>query len=351
MTMNLLGSLLYEKMVNYVESGLLDSQKHPYHDNLFIFNYSKKCQYENLWNDITLNCRGLVIDSDTGDVVARPFPKFFNLSEHNTEDIPNLPFDVFDKMDGSLGILFFYNGEWNLATRGSFASEQAIKGKKMLDSLNLYNSLDEDFTYLFEIIYKENVIVCNYDFEDVVLLGAINKLTGEEMPYNELPNGFRIVKKYDGVKDYNMLKDTIPSDKEGYVIRFSNGFRVKIKGDEYVRLHRILTNVSNLTIWEYLKDSLDFDELIDRVPDEFYNSVKTVKCDLEGKFLVIEENAKKAYNETIEKIGEFNRAEFAKYAIANHKDLSPIMFSILDGKDYNETIWRIVKPNSTKLRF
>jgi len=53
--MNLLGALIREKMLTYVESGLLISQKHPEYNNLSIFNYSKKCQYENLWDDITLN--------------------------------------------------------------------------------------------------------------------------------------------------------------------------------------------------------------------------------------------------------------------------------------------------------
>jgi hypothetical protein len=54
----------------------------------------------------------------------------------------------------SLGIMFHYANEWHLATRGSFVSEQAIKGKEILDRNNLYvDLLSKDFTYLFEIIY------------------------------------------------------------------------------------------------------------------------------------------------------------------------------------------------------
>ena len=56
------------------------------------------------------------------------FNKFFNMEEHQPEEIPNETFEVFEKLDGSLGILFWYQGQWILATKGSFTSDQAIRG-------------------------------------------------------------------------------------------------------------------------------------------------------------------------------------------------------------------------------
>ena len=108
-----------------------------------------------------MDCRGLVLDSD-GNVVAKPFKKFFNLEELTPGQIPNEPFEVFEKMDGSLGILFNYKGEWILATKGSFISEQAVKGMQILKKYK-YERLLEGYTYLFEIIYSENRIVCQYE--------------------------------------------------------------------------------------------------------------------------------------------------------------------------------------------
>ena len=173
----------------YVEKGLLIKQTHPTLP-LTIWNYSRTCQYDRLWDDVTMACRGLVTD-DAGKIIAKPFPKFFNYEEHTAEEIPNELFDVYEKMDGSLGICFYYNNEWHMATRGSFTSEQAIKGKELLGKYN-FEKLHTDYTYLFEIIYKENRIVCNYDFEDVVLLGVINTKTGIEVNLNSDTEDVRI---------------------------------------------------------------------------------------------------------------------------------------------------------------
>ena len=57
---------------------------------------------------------------------------------------------------------------------------------------------------------------------------------------------------------FDLLQEEIPKDKEGYVIHFKNGFRMKIKGNEYKRLHRILTGISNRDIWAYLRDEKPF---------------------------------------------------------------------------------------------
>ena len=88
----------------YYNLGLLYKQTHPTLD-LTIWNYSPKVQYEGLWDDITMQCRGLVTNSN-GDVIARPFKKFFNYEEHKPEELPNEYFEVYEKMDGSLGIVF-----------------------------------------------------------------------------------------------------------------------------------------------------------------------------------------------------------------------------------------------------
>jgi RNA ligase len=141
---------MLEILQKYHEEGLLHKQTHPTLD-LTIWNYSPKVQYEKLWDDITIQCRGLVTNSK-GEIVARPFKKFFNYEEHTPEDIPNENYVVYEKMDGSLGILFNYENEWILATRGSFTSPQAIKGKELLEKYPL-GKLNKNNTYLFEIIY------------------------------------------------------------------------------------------------------------------------------------------------------------------------------------------------------
>jgi RNA ligase len=141
---------MLEILNRYYEDGWLIKQTHPTLD-LTIWNYSPRVQYERQWDVITTQCRGLVTNSK-GEIVARPFKKFFNYEEHKPEDLPNEEFVVYEKMDGSLGILFYYENEWILASRGSFTSEQSIKGTEMLKKYPL-EKLDRNNTYLFEIIY------------------------------------------------------------------------------------------------------------------------------------------------------------------------------------------------------
>src|SRR5687767_12576091 len=88
---------------------LITTQQHPEFP-LLIHNYTAGCQYSRAWDEYTLMCRGLITDLQ-GNVVARPFPKFFNLEEHQMPGSKlspinwNQPFTVTKKMDGSLGIV------------------------------------------------------------------------------------------------------------------------------------------------------------------------------------------------------------------------------------------------------
>jgi RNA ligase len=342
-----------EVLEEYIEKGLVIKQNHPTLP-LSIYNYSRTCQYDGMWDDITLNCRGLVLDLD-GNVIAKPFPKFFNYEEHKPEDIPNESFEVYEKMDGSLGIFFHYEGEWHMATRGSFTSEQAIKGMEIAKKYNYDRFCVPGFTYLFEIIYPENRIVVDYGKEErLVLLGIMNP-NGEEIPYEEIADdGWDIVMKYKTWgEDWKTLKKEISKDNEGYVIRFSSGMRMKIKGDEYVRLHRILTNFSTKDIWELLKNGEDLGPFLERVPDEFDDWVKRTAMNLRYSFHSIDERAGKyhdgfRYGKYNDREVEPTKKEFAEYVKQFPKELSAVMFKMWDKQPYDYIIWNMIKPKYEK---
>lgn len=330
---------------------------------LTIWNYSEKVQYDNLWDDITMQTRGLVTD-DKGNIVARPFKKFFNDSEK--KHTPTSEFDVYEKMDGSLGILFYYEGEWVLATRGSFTSDQAVKGFEILQKYD-YQKLHKDYTYLFEIIYKENRIVVQYSYEDLILLGMIHTKTGYEVDlYGEgndvrLKNlinnlGFKVVRKYDGINDYSILKGMIKDDEEGFVVKFSNGDRMKVKGEEYLRLHKIMTNISTTAVWEMLSEGRDVLEIIKDVPDEFYKKVKSYVDDLNYNYYRYNEYAGKIhdyfrYGKFEDRDPEPSKKEFALHL--EKSEVNPkvrsICFAMWDKKNYNKMIWNLVRPEFKKL--
>lgn len=334
-----------QTLEKYYEEGWLIKQHHP---NLpfTIWNYSQQTQYEGKWDEVTLQCRGLVTDMG-GNVVARPFRKFFNMEEG--KHTPTQDFEVYEKMDGSLGILFMYNGEWIFASRGSFTSDQAIKGRELLNKYNL-DLLSPGYTYMFEIIYPENRIVVNYnEMEDVVLLGGIKITDGGEIDVHDeyYTSNFNVVKKYDGIEDYSTLKGMIKDNAEGFVIRFSNGDRMKIKGEEYLRLHKIMTEISTKSVWECLSQGDDIYKLLEDIPDEFFNKIDDYAEELHWEYLKLEGHAQAKYF-TMQQLGlTENRAEFAKYAKLS--PLSPILFKMLDEKDYSEIIWKMIKPKYRKL--
>lgn len=338
-----------EILEKYYNDGLLIKQVHPTKD-LTIWNYSRKVQYEKLWDDVTRSCRGLVTDSK-GNIVSRCFPKFFNMEELGPSQIPNEPFEITEKMDGQLGLLFWYEDEWIFASRGSFTSIYAEKGKQLLEKYD-YKKLSHWDTYIFEIIFKEGRIVCKYDYEDLILIGCINIPFGFEMDIHaewfENLAGFKIVKKYDGINDFKVLKEMVADDAEGYVIKFRSGLRMKIKGTEYCRLHSIITRISSRDIWRYLKDNLPLDELIENVPDEFDVWVKEKVKTFKDEFDSIKRKCLIIYQSDIIPTEGLTRKEVAQKVLVHEKYLHGIFFHIYDNKDFSHLIWEMLYPQYEK---
>ena len=331
----------------YAKEGWLIKQIHPTLP-LTIWNYSQTTQYEGKWDEITLQCRGLVTD-DKGNVVARPFKKFFNMEEG--KHTPTKEFDVYEKMDGSLIIIFWYDGEWVIASRGSFTSEQALSATEHIKHFNNMDMLDTNATYMFELIAKWNRIVVDYgDREELVLLGVNGN--DYECNYDELTVvsnalGCDVVKKYDGIKDYTTLKGMIGNNEEGFVIRFSNGDRMKIKGEEYVRLHKIMTEISTKSVWEILSTNVDMESILTDVPDEFYDKIKEYEKSLIFEFNTIKREYEWIFKAIKRSKGTEDRKVFAQYA-KKYKYPS-LLFGLLDGRDITTNVWELVKPEFRKL--
>ena len=352
----------------YFENGLLSKQSHPSLP-LTIWNYTDKVQYDGVWDDITLPCRGLITEDVPGSVVVRPFKKFFNYEEVEGKGfIPTQADYVYvqEKMDGSLGILFNYDGEWVMATRGSFASEQAIKGLEIVKSKYFLDSWMKEYAYLVEIIYPENRIVVDYGRKQkVVFLSAVLNETYKWKPTddtelhwstslmifkaNSIPKS-DIVKceQYFGFSEilFRSLKQANEKNKEGFVLRFHPGnFRMKIKFEDYVALHKIMTNVSTTSVWEVLSSGESMDNLLKGVPDEFYNKIKEYETELLNEFSTLKSEYEDHF-ESIKRLG--TRKLFAQFATTGFKHPS-LLFGLLDGKDIGPTIWRIIKPEFRKL--
>ena len=326
-----------EILSEYVKQGLLYKQIHPELD-LTIYNYTAKVQYEKLWDEITAQCRGLILNS-FDNVVCRCLKKFKNYNEYTLNEIPNLPFQVFEKMDGSLIQLFWYNDQWVVSSRGSFTSDHAGWAWKIIKNkyIDCLDKLDKANAYIFELLWPEGRIVLDYKgVKDLILLAVINTQTGEEILTDDpIVNtwGLTPVKKYDGVTDYNTLKDIIANDKEGFVIRFSNGFRMKIKGDEYCRLHKMMTNITSKDVWTAFCDGMTFEKFIEPLPDEMFAWVNNIWKQMESQETDRLKDCIVIWHNIKNKLGESQTKK--DWAIEIQKEdpsVRAILFFLVDGR-------------------
>lgn len=348
----------YYEIMPYVTSGLVSMNEHPENCDILIFNYTQECQFEKKWDDITLQCRGLILNRITDEVLARPFPKFFNYSEHigDGKSLPSETPVVTEKLDGSLGILYHIDGVPYIATRGSFESDQA-KWATDWWRKNVYAKREpgtgDGLTHLFEIIYPENRIVVKYDFAGLVHLDTIDNSTGESV-FHQLP--------YESIRRVNMLSHmTIEwmtnhdaDNFEGYVIHYQkSGLRLKIKLDTYVKLHKVMTGLSEIGIWEMLREkgiNTRPEELVSDVPDEFFNWLKSVHLKLWTNYANIEEDSIWSFANIEDEAKELESPPDRKWwALRIQKMKYPnVGFSMLDKKDYSEYIFRLIRPSGKK---
>lgn len=351
-----------------LDAGHVTRKSHPTLP-LSIYTYTRECQYGHIWTPVTMRCRGLVADDLTHEVVALPFPKIFVTAMHGVHDfappLPAEPFEIFAKADGSLIIVFHYNGRWHAASKGSFISEQAQWAQAHLDAADL-SGLDTGLTYLAEAIYPGNRIVVDYgQREELVLLAAYRPADGTEEPLADVAAHWKpigpSVRSWglsDGLTELENLaaaSTTIDGSvvdgtvEEGYVIRFASGLRAKIKLSAYLTLHKLFTGTNERTIWEVLASGQNPAVLFDQVPDEFADWARAIADQLHADHARIVDEATTAYADVMAGLPpEPDRKTFALEAIKSpHKSA---LFLIHDGRDtaVAEWAWKQIKPRGDK---
>jgi hypothetical protein len=322
-----------------IQQGYISKRKHPEED-LYIFNYTPKTQYEGFWNEHTLSARGLITDGD-GRIRARCLPKFFNYEQVRSEVSERMSsgagFEVFEKMDGSLGITYWIGDTPFVSTRGSFESDQALRATRILHE-RFRGCLRKDTTYLFEIIYPENSICVDYgDMEDLIFLTAFDIDSGEEI--RRLDHPFRTADSFDFDCGFDDLKAMNLKNKEGFVVRFDDGFRFKIKFEDYIRLHTLIFSVSSRSVWDALRSGSEL--ALDDLPDEIYGWVKKTKEDILARRIFVENESLRAFDS----IRHLPRKEFARQALQT--GYSSVLFKMFDNRPYSDIIWKLIDHEHT----
>jgi hypothetical protein len=343
----------------HIAEGVVRFATHPLYPNLRIYNYTEVAQFGRIWDNVTNVTRGLIVADD--EVIARGFNKFHNLNTSGVDETleANLPKTiplVTEKLDGSMGIQYFWDDKLWVASRGSFMSEQAkwannwIRNRQFIGNLLHYATVGNDHTILYEIIYKENRIVVDYDYEGLIITGCVDTETGHEVDRSVLEQigkdcDIPVVKKFNKTLTECAAENNL--NEEGYVLTYDKGdnappLKIKVKFLEYCRLHRILTGLNPKAIWEMLAAGQGeaVDLILDdpTMPSEFIKWFGSWVAQLRGQYIIMElQSAAVFYIKP-----EGTRKDIALY-FQKTPNLCPILFAMLDGKDPAPIIWKLLK--------
>ncbi len=326
--------------------------------DLHLWVYTPRCVYEDGWDEFTLLARGLIVDPAARRLAATPFPKFFNLGER-LGTAPALPFEAYEKLDGSLIIVFHHRGRWRAATKGAFDSPQAAWAQARLDGADL-SSLIPGTTYLFEAIYPENRIVVRYADAALVMLAAYAE-DGREWTHDAVraacaalggeAQGWRAARRHAFASLAEMIGHAqgLPRDDEGFVIRFSDGTRLKLKGAEYRRIHALISRCTPLAIWEAMNAGDDLDAIRRDLPEEFWGDFDDIVGLLEAGARAIEARVVEA----AAAVAHLSDKDLGLGLAAQPKEVQPYLFGFrktgtFSGK-LRDTLMRSIRPTGNVL--
>lgn len=333
---------------NMIDLGRIRYQTHrdfPY----AVCSYTEKAEKVGEWTKSERISRGLIINGNSGEVLARPFAKFFNYGDSKmpyvfrSREEPKVA--VFDKLDGSLGIGYTRDdGQVAITTRGSFHSEQAEFASELLWRKYPGLRFDPEYTPLFEIIYPGVNVVDYGETRDIFYLGEVDKRNGRS---TYLPASFPCpTAEFFGNA---ALSDAIATpdreNAEGLVLwaPYSDE-RVKVKQEDYLVRHRALWSLSPRRLWEArVNGHVAIAEVINALPDEHQNWARHEVHRQELEFLRVQSYVLALAREAQMLLTRREQAEYLR-ASASDKATFGMAFRVLDGKDFERGIWEYVKP-------
>jgi hypothetical protein len=224
----------------------IDAGFHPQYPNLVQFTYDQIKSLDHKADAIVREARGLILDSGDWSIVAYPFRRFFNYGEAEADELDWNSVRVQEKIDGSLMILYHYDNQWHVATKGSLTAS----GGNEKSFKSLFWGCNPDiswcvpgFTYVFELTSRYNrVVTSQLDNEGTLTLIMVRDQNQNEIPVSEFVWYFRVVREFP-MQTIEQIQEAAkslnPLEQEGYVALDRNFNRVKIKSPRYVQIHRV----------------------------------------------------------------------------------------------------------------
>ena len=237
------------------KSHRLSAKYHPHHPVVQL-SYSQR--ESDMANAIVQECRGLILDARTFEVVSWPFEKFFNADEPNGAKVRR-NFDwstakVFEKCDGSLMTLYWYGGSWNVASSSLPAADGQLPFGDEENFADLFWRAfaaagytlpsDKKACFMFELTLPQNTIVVRHQQADLVCIGARDLVTLEELDCEIVSQreGWATPRRFSfsSLAAVQAAAQALnPVEQEGFVCVDSAWRRMKVKSPAYVALHHM----------------------------------------------------------------------------------------------------------------
>ena len=198
--------------------------------------------------------RGIIFDTETGEILRRPFHKFFNVNEREeTQDhVVDLSQDhrILEKLDGSMIAPFMiWPGEMVWGTKMG-ATDVAKPVEEFVEANSNYRQFAEfvisrGYTPIFEWCSRKQRIVLDYNEDQLILTAMRDITTGRYMSRDIMANTadmyfIPMVREFEPQTDMKAFVDYVRDleDVEGFVVRFSDGHMLKLKCHWYLQIHK-----------------------------------------------------------------------------------------------------------------
>ena len=273
--------------------------------------------------------------------VCHPFDKFFNYGEKYSA-VHDIDWDgaaVQQKVDGSLIKIWYDRDKWHISTNGTIDAAKAECGDYNFNFVvmqaiskisHFWDSLIPTRCYMFELTSPWNHIVIRYGGIGLWYLGCRDMINDKEIeqPLELAGLLHPVVFPHHSLSECVEAAHEMGNDEEGYVVCDANYNRIKIKGDEYLRLHKIrgngpITVLRVVEMWQ--EDTLD--DFVAYYP-EFKDFVESITNDIYH----LTELCAIAYNAISHQPDVIERRDFARYANTYMPPIRAYLYAKLDGK-------------------
>lgn len=294
-------------------------------------------------NEITNDCRGIIVNKDTFEIICYPFRRFFDYNENVKTDFDFSTFYFMEKIDGSLCNVWWYGGKWNVSTKSNADANGLIMDRNMTYAdyfWHVWNEkqyqyeLDKDCTHIFEFKFPSDTqFITQAETESITLIGLRNNRTLKEI------STFSENVCYDFATLKSIANNLNPVDCEGYVLIDENFNRLKLKSPAYDLLALLKKGDENYAHNKeiLIKVSKYFDSLHIKL-----NTFLKERYDLKEVFIVIIRAKRYLLNDLkdeLENIKELEGKELGFYA--KDSKFSKVLFSLKKIGDEFELLQQI----------